>query len=293
MNEHKRIERLMLFVELGRQLNFSRAAEVLGISRSYLSEQIKKLESELQAPLVIRTTRSVRLTPEGERAYQQGLSIRSAVLDLERNLNSEHNEISGLLRLTAPKMFAESILMGLCRAFKQRHPEITFEINSSYQSFNLNQTDIDLAFRATQSPPEDMVAYRLFDYQHWLVASPKYLQSFGAVKRIEDLENHQCLTTLHQRTWPLKTTEVEVSGWMASNDNRMLREFALKDEGIVRIASYFVENDVKNGVLEQVLAEETSDAFNSLYMVYPQLIYPSAKLKAFVEFVKLNVNTRQ
>lgn len=76
---------------------------------------------------------------------------------------------------------------------------------------------------------------------------------------------------------------------MATNDNRMLREFALNHEGIVRIASYFVEKDVQNGTLSQVLPAETSEAFNSIYMVYPQLIYPSAKLKAFVEFVKRRV----
>ena len=77
MLEHKRIERLMLFVELAQQLNYTRAAQALGISKGYLSEQIKKLENELQCPLLLRTTRSVRLTPEGERAFEQGRRIRN------------------------------------------------------------------------------------------------------------------------------------------------------------------------------------------------------------------------
>lgn len=91
MNEHKRIERLILFVELAQQLNFTKAAEKLGISKSYLSEQIKRLENDLQCPLLVRTTRSVRLTQEGERALQQGLTIRSQVLQLERSVSEQHD----------------------------------------------------------------------------------------------------------------------------------------------------------------------------------------------------------
>ncbi|CAK2909984.1 hypothetical protein VCRA2133E348_370016 [Vibrio crassostreae] len=99
MNEHKRIERLVLFVELAQQLNFTKAAEKLGISKSYLSEQIKRLESDLQCPLLLRTTRSVRLTQEGERALQQGLTIRSQVLQLERSVSEQHDIVKALYAL--------------------------------------------------------------------------------------------------------------------------------------------------------------------------------------------------
>lgn len=175
MNEHKRIERLILFVELAQQLNFTKAAEKLGISKSYLSEQIKRLENDLQCPLLVRTTRSVRLTQEGERALQQGLTIRSQVLQLERSVSEQHDIVKGLLRLTAPKMFTEVYLFDICQQFRQHYPEIRFEINSSYTNFNLNQDDIDIAFRATNTPPDNMVAKHLISYQHDLVATPDYL----------------------------------------------------------------------------------------------------------------------
>lgn len=289
MLEHKRIERLMLFVELAKQLNFSRAAEKLGISKSYLSEQIKKLEQDLQTPLVIRTTRSVRLTPEGERAYHQGLGIKGAVLDLERNLFQQHNQVSGLIKITAPKMFAETKLLALCEEFKKLHPEIEFEINSSYQAFDLSQTDIDLAFRATKEPPQNMVAHELFEYYHWLVASPEYLEQRGAPKTPQALEQHDCLSTLHQKSWPLGDTEIHVSGWLGSNENRLLKLAALNGHGIVRIASYFVADEVEQGLLKRVLTSETDKMTNSLYLVYPQLIYPPAKLKTFIDFIKRHV----
>lgn len=286
MRHHKRVESLMLFVELAEQLNFSQAAETLGISRSYLSEQIKRLEEDFKVPLFIRSTRNVRLTPEGQQVYQQALEIRRRSYALAREVSGVQGEVSGLIRLTAPKMFCEAVLLTLCEQFRQRHPDIRFEIHSSYRPFNLSQSEVDLAFRATTQPPENMVAVHLMDYQHWLVATPDYLAQYGTPTHIDALKTHQCLTTLHQRHWPLNSADIEVDGWLASNDNRALRMLALSGKGIVRIASYFVQEDVDNGRLVQVLADESPQHSNAIYMLHPQLIYPPAKLKAFIAYVK-------
>lgn len=286
MADYKRIEKLMLFAEVAQTLNFSRAAEQLGISKSYLSEQIKRLESELATPLIVRTTRSVRLTAEGESIFAQAEDLKRRVMEMEKSLSQQSEQIDGLIRLTAPKMFAEAVLHDLCVAFRALHPNVEFEILSSYQAFNLTETSVDFAFRATRTPPENMIAHHLLDYYHWLVASPQYLQEEGSPETLDDLKSHQCLTTLHQKEWPLKTGTVQTQGWLSSNENRLLKESALSGNGIARLASYFVEQDVDNGRLVQVLSEETDHQHNAVYLVYPQLIYQSAKTKAFIEFVK-------
>lgn len=286
MNEHKRIERLILFVELAQQLNFTKAAEKLGISKSYLSEQIKRLESDLQCPLLVRTTRSVRLTQEGERALQQGLAIRSQVLQLERSVSEQHDIVKGTLRLTAPKMFTEVFLFDICQQFRQQYPEVRFEINSSYTNFNLNQDDIDIAFRATNTPPDNMIAKRLITYQHDLVATPGYLDQFGRPTSVSDLSHHQCLATLHQTEWPLKSANIDVSGWLSSNDNHLLKQQAMVGSGIIRIASYYVDKEVERGELERVLPDECLQQGNSIYLFYPQVIYPAKKQQVFIKFVQ-------
>lgn len=286
MNEHKRIERLMLFVELAQQLNFTKAAEQLGISKSYLSEQIKRLESDLECQLLVRTTRSVRLTLQGERALAQGLVIRSQVLDLERSVSDEHEAIKGVLRITAPKMFTEIFLSDLCQRFQSIYPDIYFEINSSYTTYNLNREDIDIAFRATNTPPENMVAKKLFSYQHDLVAAPSYLEKFGEPKSLDDLQNHQCLATLHQHEWPFHSGNVHVSGWLSSNENHLLKQQAVRGNGIIRIASYYVAEEIKQGNLTPLLTHECIANGNSIYLFYPQMVYPARKRKAFVQFVQ-------
>lgn len=290
MLEHKRFERLMLFVELAQQLNFTRAAQALGISKGYLSEQIKTLEVQWQCPLLLRTTRSVRLTPAGERALEQGLTIRKQVLQLERSVGEHHHTLSGPLNITAPKMFAETFLFDVCNAFRAQHPEITFEINCSYTTFNLYQQNFDLAFRATNTPPQEMVVHKLFSYQHVLVAAPDYLQRCGWPETPPDLLQHNCLVTQHQRTWPLGNIDIAVTGSLTTNENHLLRQQALRGEGIIRIASYYVQDDIEAGRLSQVLKSYTLDT-NDMVMFHPQLVYPSQKLQQFSRFVRAHFDT--
>jgi DNA-binding transcriptional LysR family regulator len=98
-------------------LSFTIAAENLGMSRGYLSDQIKTLKKELGAPLLIRSTRSVRLTQEGERVLQSMNTVRHELLDLDRNMHHKNDAIEGPLSITAPAMFSERFLMDICYNF--------------------------------------------------------------------------------------------------------------------------------------------------------------------------------
>jgi len=286
MSDPKRVEKLMLFNEVAFHLSFSKAADQLGVSKSYLSSKIKNLELELQTPLIVRTTRSVRLTPEGAQIYAQTQRIKNQVTELDRLLNLQASDVTGVLRLTAPKMFAESVLYKLCAEFKRHYPEVRFEINSSYEVLSITDTEVDFAFRATRNPPENIIASHLFDYEHCLVASPEYLSRYEPLTQVGQLSQHECLATLHQKEWPLASATVEAQGWLYSNQNELLKSAAINHMGIIRIASYFVKDELTRGELVQVLPDETRKESGAIYLLYPQLVFPSAKAQAFVQFVK-------
>lgn len=285
MQQHKKIECLMLFVEIAQQLSFTKAAENLAISNGYLSDQIKKLEKEFKCPLLVRTTRSVRLTPQGKRVLAQGKKIKAAMLNLERNIYHEHCALEGLIKITAPKMFTESCLLTICHEFQKRHPAIRFEIDSSYTNYDLNQDDFDLAFRATLQPPQNMVAKQLFSYQHCLCATPAYLAEYGTPVTVMELAKHHCLTTLEQPFWPLKSGDISINGWLSINENHLLKQMAVEGKGIIRIADYYVAKELQQGKLQRLLVDQYIDG-QSIYILHPQLIYPSAKLSAFTAFVQ-------
>ena len=276
----------MMFLELAEQGSFTRATEKLGISKGYMSKQIKALEEDLKTKLVVRSTRHMRLTAEGQRAYNHGVELRKQIQAFQGNVQEENERISGVLRLTAPKMFTEIFLVDACYAFRQKHPEIQFELDSSFTRHDLIQDDIDLAIRATNTPPENMVAKKLFAYKHILVASPEYLSRKDIPETPDDLRNHHCLTTLHQQNWPLKSTDVDVSGWISINDNHVLKQQALQGQGIIRVPSYYVKDEIEQGDLSEVLPMAASPQENTFYLLYPQMTYTPAKLQAFISYIQ-------
>jgi DNA-binding transcriptional LysR family regulator len=283
--EHKKLERLMLFSEVARHLSFTVAAQNLQISRGHLSAQIRRLEKEMGFALLIRSTRSVRLTAEGESVLTGVNKIRHSVLELERNAGHKGNAIEGVIKITAPSLFTKRFLLDIFSKFSALHPAIEFSIDTSYTRFDLNRSDFDLAFRATNSPPLNMVAKAILPYKHCCCASAEYLDKYSKPKEPSDLKTHQCLRGQEQLTWSFLNAEVPVDGWLKINDNHMLKTLALKGEGIIRVPDYLVDQEIKEGTLVAIL-ESQMPAGQTIFMIYPQLIHQSNKLNAFIEFTK-------
>ncbi|MCG6201702.1 LysR family transcriptional regulator [Psychromonas antarctica] len=281
--EHKKLERLMLFSEVARHLSFTLAAASLQISRGHLSAQIRRLEKEMGLPLLIRSTRSVRLTAEGERVFTGTNKIRHSLLELERNAAHEGKTIEGLIKITAPSLFTERFLLDIFSKFRALHPAIEFLIDSSYTSYDLNSSNFDLAFRATNEPPLNMVARAILPYQHCCCASPAYLKKMGKPQTPADLKTHQCLRGHEQLTWPFLSANVAADGWLQINDNHMLKTLALRGEGIIRVPEYLVDQEINNGELVAILEDDMPKGL-TIFMIYPQLIHQSKKLTAFIEF---------
>lgn len=278
---HKRIERLMMFAEVAEQLSFAKAAVSLGVSKGHLSEQIKKLEHEYATPLVVRTTRSVRLTTEG----QQVLASMKDVKDIMQSLEHRLEKLDGTIRITAPKMFAETFLANLILSFRQAHPSVRFEVNTSYTPYNLNHAHFDMAFRATQElPPDNMIAKKLFTYSHAVAASPDYFKQFGLPAEPLDLQQHQCLTATADDIWRFSPGEVRLNGAVASNDNGLLKQLALQGEGIIRLPDFYLTDEIKSQRLTTVL-QSYARPKTSFYLLYPTATRETARLSEFTAFV--------
>lgn len=281
--EHKKFERLFLFSEVARLLSFTEAAAELCISRGYLSEQIRQLESEFGRPLLVRTTRSVKLTPQGEIVLASMRQVKQSLFELDRQIRNDSTNMSGRLRITAPSQFTQRYLLNICDEFRQLHPEVQLSIDCSYTLFDLTKNDFDLAFRATQNPPLNMIAKKLFSYQQVCCASPSYLKENGTPMSIDDLKNHQCLVATEKSVWTFNQQPVEVPNSLCINDNQMLKAMALEGQGIIMGAEYLVDRELRSGGLKRLL-QEHSTLNSSLYLIHPQLINQSARLSGFIQF---------
>lgn len=287
--EHKKIERLMLFGEVARQLSFTKAADVLGISRGYLSSQIKQLEREMEMSLLIRSTRNVRLTANGIKVQQSIESIKQTLLSLEREVDSFSESLNGSIRITAPLQFTQAILVDLCQDFRQLHPEVNFEVECSYTSHDLEKDNFDLAFRATVSPPDNMIAKHLMNYSHIVVGAPTYLACSPSIIEPNDLKSHQRLTWLSHDEWDFTTGTISGDAWLKIDNNILLKQRALKGEGLLRVPEYFVEQELESGALVEVL-QPFKKSHNSIYLLYPQLMKRAKRIVTFIEFVSQRMN---
>ncbi|MGI2174375.1 LysR family transcriptional regulator [Shewanella ulleungensis] len=281
--EHKKFERLFLFSEVAKQLSFTGAAAELGISRGYLSEQIRQLEQDLGRALLIRTTRSVKLTVQGEMILASMGQVKADLLDLDRKIRHDNEDIAGRIRITAPSQFTQRYLLDICHEFSAQHPQVNFSIDCSYTLYDLAKNDFDLAIRATQNPPQNMVAKKLFEYQQVCCAAPEYLEEAGTPINIDDLQQHKCLTSAEQTHWTFGSKTIAINSFMSVNDNHMLKTQALLARGIMLGPQYLVDKELQQGRLRVILPDETMSQ-SATYIVHPQMINQSARLSSFIQF---------
>ncbi|GGA74970.1 transcriptional regulator [Neiella marina] len=289
---HKRVERLLLFSKVAELLSFSKAAEQLDISRSYLSQQINQLESELKTQLLIRSTRKVRLTTEGQKVLRQMLEINQKLVDMERDLSHSDESVSGLLKITAPAFFGSAYLMQVCNEFRQQYPQVEFEIDVGNRLEDLAKRNYDLAIRVTNQPPENMIARQLTRYEHWLCASPAYLSQHGEPIEPEDLLHHQCLSHPAWREWRLQPRRrgddeaivIDTHGGFAVNDYGVLIEACLAGHGLVRAPQHLLEQHVSDGRLQRLFSHYQIEA-RDVWLVYPQRIEHSTRMKLFIAYL--------
>ncbi|MBV1909317.1 MAG: LysR family transcriptional regulator [Kangiellaceae bacterium] len=281
--EHKKFERLFLFSEVAKQLSFTEAAAELEISRGYLSEQIRHLEVELGQPLLVRTTRSVKLTAQGEIVLASMGQVKQSLLELDRQIRHDASAMSGRLRITAPSQFTQRYLLLIAQEFRELYPEVQLSIDCSYTLFDLTKNDFDLAFRATANPPLNMVAKKLFDYSQVCCASPEYFRIYGIPRELNELEQHHCLLSSEESHWYFNQQSIELPHSFCVNDNQMLKELAIQSQGIIMGPEYLVDRELENGLLEAILTDKES-LDSSIYLLHPQLIYQSVRLSSFIQF---------
>ncbi|WP_119394787.1 LysR family transcriptional regulator [Salinibius halmophilus] len=286
---HKKFERYYLFSAVAEQLSFRLAAEQLGISTSYLSQQVRQLEKQLGETLLIRTTRSVRLTAEGQALLAGMQQIKQQVTELERSLVKHHSEVSGTLKITSAAIFAQRYLLPACQAFRQQFPDVVFAIDAGYQNHDLTRMPFDLAIRATNAPPENMVAKKLMHYRHAVVAAPSYWARFGKPSSPSELSQHNCLSDPNLQAWLFEQGDqhiaVQTSGSMVINDNFMLLNAAIAGEGVIKLPDYLSQPAVQAGQLQAVLTDYKSGQ-RDIYALYPQKLSQSELLSHFLQFLQ-------
>lgn len=285
---------LPLFLAVAEEHNFRAAAERLGITRSAVSQGVRRLEDTCGAMLVTRTTRSVRLTEAGERLYE---SLAGPLLEISSALDSTASEDAprGLLRITATSI-AERFLSGpLIASFAAACPGVTIDVTVTDEEFDIVAAGFDAGVRLGEVIEQDMIAVAITgDQREAAVAAPAYLEAHPAPSHPRELVRHRCIGW---RPAPNKAPyrwefvengvpfDVEVEPQITTNDLRLMLRTALAGGGITFAPEETFQPYLATGELVPVL-RDFLPPFPGFFLYFPQRRNLAPKLRALIEHVR-------
>ncbi|WP_188704556.1 LysR family transcriptional regulator [Silvimonas iriomotensis] len=294
-----RIEDLQVFVRAAETGSFSAAARELDLTPAVASAALKRLEAELQARLFIRSTRSLRLTSDGERYLAHARQALDALASGQEAIHRDKQRISGTLSLSMPSDLGRNQLMVWLDAFQQQYPAVNVQIRVSDRLADLYRQPVDIALRYGLLEDSSLIALPLVpDNRRVLVAAPDYLARHGAPQTPAQLRQHNCLRFVlnevtHER-WHFQLAEadhtVTIHGDRVSDDGEVVRRWALTGAGIAYKSRLDVLPDIRAGRLIALLPQYTTEAA-PFYLICAHRLQLSPTVIALREHLQACFNT--
>lgn len=185
------LDELRIFARVADLSSFSRAAEQMGLAKGHVSTSVRQLEARLGARLLQRTTRSVRLTPDGERFLERCKELLAEAEQLQTMFQPASTGLTGSLRIDLPNMLARDVVIPRLPEFLRRHPALEVGISTTDRRVDLIQEGFDCLVRVGALGDSDLVARPLGRMAMTNVASPAYLAAHGTPLSLADLAAHR------------------------------------------------------------------------------------------------------
>lgn len=286
---------LNAFVQAAETRNFTAAGRRLGVSSSAVGKAVARLEKRLAVRLFHRSTRTITLTPEGALFLERCRRILSEIEAAELEIAETKGAPRGRLRVSLP-MVGVLMMPALC-AFMRSYPEIDLDLDFSDRIANIIDEGFDVVLRAGEVSDSRLKSRVVGEFRLRLVASPDYLARRGIPRVPADLANHACL--LHRyatsgkiEPWPLRCdgmdADITLPSTAVANTIEPLITMAEQGLGIACLPDNALRRQLEEGKLQTVLDDyvEHSGPFR---LLWPSGRYQSPKLRAFVDFMALNL----
>lgn len=291
---------MVLFVQVVDEGSFSRVAEKLSLTNSVVSKRIARLEENLNAQLLYRTTRKLSLTDAGKTLYNKAKIAKFAFQEAENAVMGYGEDMKGNIRITMPVVSANLVLSESIAEFCKQHPEISVDLQITNRLVDLIEEGFDLAIRTAELEDSSLIARRLIDSQWVICATPDYLKQHGTPQTPEQLQNHECLVYKFDNAandvWPLYIDCTEqllaVQGRFHSNHLNAIKQATLSDLGIAFLPQALVYKEMQKNTLTQILQSFTRKKLG-MYAVYPKVRQPDQKLKLLVAHLRESLHQKQ
>lgn len=284
---------VIAFVAVANEGSFAKAGDRLGIGRSAVSRNVRKLEDQLDARLFVRTTRSTSLTVEGERFYENCQpGVERIVHALEDMRDSREGPPRGQLRISSPSAFGRKVVMPLLGEFRTLYPELSIELVLDGRHADFTTDGIDVAFRDGRMEDSQIVAKQMVPMQLVTFASTGYMRARGLPSSIESLDEHECinyrLDSGRVAEWEFKVEgrvrRLTPESMYTFNDLDLVLQAALDGHGIAQLPGFQIGEHLRNGTLVACLAHQAPDD-RGHYICYLSRHHLPTRIRAFVDYM--------
>jgi DNA-binding transcriptional LysR family regulator len=247
-----------VFARVVEEGGFSAAARALDLTPSAVSKLIARLEARLGTRLLVRTTRALTLTEEGEAYHRAARAILPQLNEAEEAAGA--GAVRGRLRINASIPFGAMYVAPALPAFLARHPDLRIDLSLTDDVVDLLGARADVAIRMGTLPDSALTARKLGQSRRVVCAAPGYLARHGTPQHPSDLDRHDCLGFNFRRWragWPFIVDDREilqpVAGSLTVNNGETMRQLALAGAGIARLGLFHVAADIAAGALVPIL----------------------------------------
>ncbi|MFJ4158164.1 LysR family transcriptional regulator [Pseudomonas sp. NPDC089752] len=281
---------LRIFLAVVSAGSLSAAGRQLGLVPMQVSRRIAALEEELAVRLFHRTTRSVSLTAEGEAFLPYARTLTDTEDTALSELRPASSKVSGVLRVTAPSVFGQSIVLAMLPRLLEQHPDLRIDLDVSDRVVDIVGQGFDLALRVAPLADSELVARRVAPNPRVLCAAPAYLQHHGQPTCLAALEEHQCILLQAVPRWPFiidgALQRRRVNGRVSTSSVDAVRAAAVQGLGIAMLAYWDVYQQLRDGSLVEIELADAGAEQLSVWAVMPTRRYVPARVRVFLELLE-------
>jgi DNA-binding transcriptional LysR family regulator len=281
---------LEVFLRVVQEGAFAAAARSLDLTPSAVSKLVARLEARLGARLLVRTTRALSLTDEGEAYHRAGLEILQALDAAEQAAAA--GAVRGRLRVSASLPFGAMFIAPLIPTFLQRHPDVVVDLSLTDELVDLVAQRTDVAIRVGELGDSGLKARKLGQTRRVLVAAPSYLARAGRPETPHDLARHECLAFNFRRAGTIwrfvvdgREFEFPVSGNLLVNNGETMRQMVLAGAGVARLGRFHVADALAAGALVALLENYNPGDLEIVSALYLGGGVPQPRIRAFIDYL--------
>ncbi len=287
---------LRFFCTLASQPSLSATARLLDVTPSSVTQRLQAIEDKLRLKLADRQGRGIALTEQGQLLAERAQAILADLEALQGALHEQRDELAGRLRVLAPMGFGSAHIAPLAARFRALHPALAFELELSDRPNQRLHEGWDVVVHIGALRDSSLRQLVLARNRRYLCAAPAYLARHGRPRTLEELAGHACLALRENEEdatrWRLLPSgasqyrTVRIEPPLASNDGRVIKQWALDGQGIMLRSEWDVAGELRSGALQRVLPDHALPEADIVALLPAHAQQRPLRTRRFVDFLK-------